>query len=252
MSGRFNGKVVLVTGAASGIGRESALAFGREGASVIVSDISEGDGISVAGEIAAAGGEATFVRADVSVAEEVESLVRQTVAAYGGLDVAHNNAGIGGTYAPTESYPEKDFDRVISVNLKSVWLCMRAEIPAMLERGGGAIVNTASAAGLVGLAYNTAYTAAKHGVVGLTKAAAQEYAKKNIRINAVCPGFVETPMVTETLTDYSRDALVKAHPIGRLGAAGEVVGAVMWLASDTEAAFVTGTTVSVDGGLTSR
>lgn len=249
--GRFEGKVVVVTGAASGIGRESALAFGREGAAVVVSDISEEDGVAVVGEIASAGGEATFVRADVSKAEEVESLVRQTVAAYGGLDVAHNNAGIGGAYAKTEDYPEEEFDRVIAVNLKSVWLGMKYEIPAMLARGGGSIINTASAAGLVGLAYNTAYTAAKHGVVGITKAASQEYARKNIRINAVCPGFVETPMVTETLTDYSRDALIKAHPAGRLGEAHEISGAVMWLASDA-ATFVTGTTLSIDGGLTSR
>ncbi|MGI8649359.1 MAG: glucose 1-dehydrogenase [Rubrobacter sp.] len=248
----FEGKVVLVTGAASGIGRESALAFAREGARVVVSDVSEEGGITVAGEISSSGGEATFIRANVSKAEEVESLIRQTVAAYGGLDVAHNNAGIGGVYAKTEDYQEDEFDRVIAVNLKSVWLCMKYEIPAMLGRGGGTIVNTASAAGLVGLAYNSAYTASKHGVVGLTKAASQEYARKNIRINAVCPGFVETPLVDEALKDFaSKEALVRAHPIGRLGYAHEVTGAVLWLASES-ASFVTGATISVDGGLTSR
>lgn len=252
MSGMFAGKVVLVTGAASGIGREAALAFGREGARVVVSDISEEAGVGVVGEISSSGGEAMFVRADVSKAGDVESLVGQTVEAYGGLDIAHNNAGIGGAYAPTEDYPEDEFDRVIAVNLKSVWLCMKYEIPAMLERGGGAIVNTSSAAGLVGLAYNTAYTAAKHGVVGLTRAASQEYAKRGIRINAVCPGFVETPLVAEALEDFaSKEALVRAHPVGRLGEANEVAGAVLWLASEG-ASFVTGTTVSVDGGLTSR
>lgn len=252
MPGLLEGKVALVTGGASGIGRASALALAREGARVVVSDVAEEGGERVVREVRERGGEAVFARADVSRAEEVRALVERTVEEYGGLDIAHNNAGIGGTYAKTESYLEEEFDRVISVNLKSVWLGMKYEIPRLLERGGGAIVNTASAAGLVGLAYNTAYTASKHGVVGLTKAASQEYARQNVRINAVCPGFVETPLVTEALREFaSKEALVRAHPVGRLGEAGEVAEAVVWLASDA-ASFVTGTTLSVDGGLTSR
>lgn len=244
MAALFEGKVALVTGAASGIGRASALAFARGGARVVLGDIAE-DGLTETQRlISEAGGEALAVRTDVSHAADVQALVDAAVQTYGRLDCAHNNAGLLGAFAHTAESTEENFDRLIAVNLKGVWLCLRAEIPQMLSQGGGAIVNTASSAGLVGFRGLPAYVASKHGVAGLTKTAAAEYARKGIRVNAVCPGFVDTPMV-QGLSGSDRIDL----PIGRLAKPEEIAEAVIWLCSSA-ASYVTGHTLVVDGALT--
>lgn len=250
------GKVAIVTGAAAGIGRAAVLAFAKAGARVVAADVNEAGGEETVRLAGAAGGEARFVRTDVTRDEDVARMVQVARDAFGGLDYAFNNAGIEGQLAPTADYPEEAWLRVIDVNLTSVWRCMKHEIPAMLERGGGAIVNNASILGLVGFANAPAYTASKHGVVGLTKAAAQEYAPRGIRINAVCPGFIETPMVMErgVQAGVNRDVydqLVGLHPLGRLGRPEEIAEAVVWLCSDG-ASFVTGFPLAVDGGYVSR
>lgn len=250
------GKVALVTGGAAGIGRATALAFARAGAKVVVADIAEAGAQETAQMINDAGGEAAWIKADVTKDEDVKAMVQLAVDRFGGLDMAFNNAGIEGALAPTHEYPEDAWQRVIDINLTSVWRCMKHEIPVMLERGGGAIVNTASILGLVGFANAPAYTAAKHGVVGLTKAAAQEYATKGIRINAVCPGFIETPMVMERGVAAGKDPAVhqqlrELHPMNRLGKPEEIAEAVLWLCSD-KASFVTGYPLTVDGGYVSR
>jgi len=194
------------------------------------------------------GGEAIFVRTDVSKAVEVQALISQAVATYGRLDCAHNNAGIGGGRALTAEYPEDTWHQVIAVNLTGVWFCMKYEVPQMLYQGGGTIVNTASAAGLVGTRGTSAYVASKHGVVGLTKTAALEYAQQGIRVNCVCPGMIHTPMTERGLSDPERRARIIANqPIGRVGTPEEVAEAVVWLCSDA-ASFVTGHTMTVDGG----
>jgi len=249
MSKSFTGKVALVTGASSGIGRATALAFAREGAKVVVSDVVVDGGNETVQLIKKAGGEATFVKADVAQTADVESLVQQTVATYGRLDCAHNNAGISGPLTTVADTAESKWARVIAVNLKGVWLCMKYEQQHMGKQGSGAIVNTASDAGLVGIAGASAYVASKHGVLGLTKTAALEYAKQGIRVNAVCPGVIETPMV-QRLTDRhpsAAEAMVAGHPIGRVGKPEEVAEAVIWLCSEA-ASFVTGLAMSVDGG----
>lgn len=250
------GKVAIVTGAAAGIGRATVLAFVKAGARVVAADVNEAGGEETARLAAAAGGEVRFVRADVTKDEDVAKMVQLAKDAFGGLDYAFNNAGIEGVLAPTADYPEEAWQRVIDVNLTSVWRCMKHEIPAMLERGGGAIVNNASILGIVGFANAPAYTASKHGVVGLTKAAAQEYAQRGIRINAVCPGFIETPMVMERgvqagVNREVHDQLASLHPLGRLGKPEEIAEAVLWLCSD-RASFVTGFPLVVDGGYISR
>jgi NAD(P)-dependent dehydrogenase (short-subunit alcohol dehydrogenase family) len=253
MAGELEGKVALVTGASAGIGRESALAFASAGARVVVSDVVVDGGEETVGQIHAAGGEATFVRADVSQTAEVEALVGQTVKTYGRLDCAHNNAGIEGDMAPTADCAEANWDRTIAINLKGVWLCMRYEIPQMLQQGGGVIVNTASVAGLVGFANLPAYVASKHGIAGLTKTAALEYAEQGIRVNAVCPGVIHTAMIDRIVGgDAEAEAQFTAlEPVGRMGSPAEVAQAVVWLCSDA-ASFVTGVAMPVDGGFVAQ
>ena len=244
------GEVALVTGGGSGIGWAACKAFARAGARVVVSDIDEEAGMHVVKRLTECGREAMFVRADVSKAADVEHLIEAAVNTYGGLDIAFNNAGIEGELAPLADYTDEAWDRVIAVNLTGVRLCMKYEIREMLKHGGGAIVNNASILGLVGLATASAYTAAKHGVLGLTKVAALEYASSHIRINAVCPAFIETPMLARagfTTDAVKRAAVEHLHPLGRLGQPEEVAAAAVWLCSP-EASFVTGHPLMVDGG----
>jgi NAD(P)-dependent dehydrogenase (short-subunit alcohol dehydrogenase family) len=251
---RFSGKVALVTGGASGIGRACAQLFAREGAAVVVSDVAVEGGEETVRLIEEDGGEASFVEADVSKSAQVEALIRRTVDAYSRLDYAFNNAGIEGLMATnTADYPEEDWDRVIAVNLKGVWLCMKHEIPQMLSQGGGSIVNNSSVAGLVGLEGISAYAASKHGVVGLTKTAALEYAQSGIRVNTVCPGVIRTPMVERyTGGDAETEAQFAAiEPVARMGSPEEVAEAAVWLCSEA-ASFVTGHAMAVDGGFVAR
>ena len=253
MSGRVEGKVALVTGGGSGIGRATALVFAREGAKVVVADVTEAGGLETVEQVTAAGGAATFMRADVSNPAEVEAMVSRAVEAYGRLDCAFNNAGIEGSGKATTACAEEDFNRTIAVNVTGVWLCMKSEIRRMLQQGSGAIVNTASAAGLVGVPSMPDYVASKHAVVGLTKTAALEYAKSGIRVNAVCPGVVQTSMVERVLQrapGFDEVALA-SEPIGRFGQPAEIGEAVVWLCSDA-ASFVTGIPLSVDGGLVAQ
>lgn len=247
----LQGKVALVTGGASGIGRAAARALAREGAAVVVADINVAGGEETIRTIKAGGGQALFARADVSKAADVESLVAVAIRAFGGLDCAFNNAGIGGALSRVPDKTEDEWDAVFNVNLKGVWLCMKYEIPAMLERGGGAIVNMASLAGLNGFALGSAYCASKHGVVGLTKSAALEYARQNIRVNAVCPGFIDTPMVRDMIEAVPRmeESTRSLSPMRRLGEADEVADAVVWLCSE-KASFITGHALPLDGGVT--
>ncbi|MEO3402596.1 glucose 1-dehydrogenase [Mucilaginibacter sp. CAU 1740] len=244
-------KVAIVTGGGSGIGKQVALKYAAEGAKVVVSDIVEKAGNETVAEIIAAGGEAFFIKADTGSAAENESLVQQTVAKYGALHIACNNAGIGGPSAPAGEYDLEAWDKVIKINLSGVFYGMRYQIPAILKSGGGNIVNMASILGKVGFAGSSAYVAAKHGVVGLTEAAAVEYAAKGVRVNAVGPGFIKTPLVESSMDQASRDALIGLHPIGRLGESAEVAELVLWLSSD-KASFVTGSYYNVDGGYLAR
>lgn len=252
MPGRFEGKVALVTGGSSGIGRATALAFGREGARVAVADVLPAGEETVA-QIRAEGGQGMFVRADVSSAADVDAMVRATLRQWDRLDAAFNNAGVEGTTAPTVDCTEESFDRVIAVNLKGTFLCMKREIAEMLKRGSGAIVNNASVAALVGFSGAAPYCASKGGVVQLTKAAALELARSGIRVNAVCPGVVRTPMVDRaTGGDPAAEAQFAAlEPVGRMGRPEEIAAAVLYLCSD-EASFVTGIAMPVDGGLVAQ
>ncbi len=251
MAGLLADKVALVTGGSSGIGRATALAFAREGAKVVVADIAVEDGEETVRLIKERGGEAIFVPTDVSKASDVEALISRAVEAYSRLDCAFNNAGIAGSVgAPTADYPEEEWHSVLSVNLTGVWLCTRYEIRQMLKQGGGVIVNNASVAGLKGFPLRSPYAASKHGVIGITQTAALEYAQAGIRINAVCPGWIRTPMTEEALSDpQMREQIIAAEPIGRVGTPEEVAEAVVWLCSD-RASFVTGHAMIVDGGLT--
>ena len=246
MAGLVEGKVALVTGGGSGIGRQACLVFAREGAQVVVCDVAVEGGQETVGQIEQAGGQATFIRADVAQAAEVEAVVAKTVETYGRLDCAYNNAGIAGRTARVADDSEQNWERILAINLKGVWLCLKYEIAHMLTQGGGAIVNTASDAGLIGLRRAGAYVASKHGVVGLTKTAALEYAKANIRVNAVCPGPIDTPMLREA-SERVIDAMATAQPNGRLGQPREIAEAAVWLCSDA-ASFVTGHPMPVDGG----
>lgn len=252
MAGSLPGRVALVTGGGSGIGRAASLAFAREGAKVVVVDVGVAGGEETVRLIGASGGEALFCRADVSKAAQVEEAVRRTVEVYGRLDCGFNNAADVaahlGAMAPTHEYPEENWDRIMQVNLKGVWLCMKYEICQMLRQGGGAIVNAASALGLVGVENMCGYIASKHGVVGLTRAAALEYASRGIRVNAICPGYIRTPMTQARLEDPAHRArLLAREPMGRVGEPEEVAEAVVWLCSEA-ASFVTGHALSVDGG----
>ena len=247
--GQLDEKAALITGGSSGIGRASALAFAREGATVVVADVDTAGGAETVRLVESAGGSALFVKTDVSRASEVEALVQASVAAYGRLDYAHNNAGIEGmVLTPTADWTEEAWHRIISINLKGVWLGMKYQIPQMLKQGGGAIVNTASIAGLVG-SRSGRYGASKHGIVGLTKTAALEYAKSGIRVNAVCPGVIRTPMVQRSLDRMPEleERFVAVEPIGRIGRPEEVAEAAVWLCS-AAASFVTGHAMTVDGG----
>jgi NAD(P)-dependent dehydrogenase (short-subunit alcohol dehydrogenase family) len=247
--GALSGKVALVTGAASGIGRQSALAFARAGAKVVVSDVTVDAGEETVSMIKKAGGEAFFVRADVSKSGDVNALVAKTVEKYGKLDCAHNNAGIEGVLGPCGECTEENWDRTIAINLTGVFLCCKAEIAQFLKQGGGVIVNTASVAGLVGFAGIPAYTASKHGVNGLTKQIALDYAKANIRVNSVCPGVIKTPMI-DRFTGGDPEALkafTATEPVGRLGLPEEIADAVVYLCTD-QASFITGINMPVDGG----
>ncbi len=252
-------RIVLVTGSSSGIGRASALAFARVGAKVAVSDVDVEGGNETVAMVREARGEATFIEADVSKSAEVETLINRVTQVYGGLDCAHNNAGIEGIQAFTADYPEEDWDQVMGVNLKGVWLCMKYEIREMLASGKGSIVITASTFGLVGSKIGLpAYIASKHGVVGLMKAAALEYAQRGIRVNAVCPGTIQTPMYERVNPIVIGDRLsarkdaerqtIEREPSGRIGRPEEVAEAAVWLCSDA-ASFVTGHTLVIDGGL---
>jgi len=250
MSLILEGKVALVTGAASGIGRAVAMQYAAAGARVVVSDINREAGEATAAAIRAAGGDAIFVKADTSSAAENEHLVATTVDHYGALHIACNNAGVSAPPADTGEFEIANWDKVIGINLSGVFYGMRYQLPAMLASGGGAIVNMASILGQVGTAQNSAYVAAKHGVVGLTKAAAIEYAARGIRINSVGPGYIDTPLL-QTMSDEARAPLVAQHPIGRLGESEEVAELVVWLSSD-KASFVTASYYPVDGGLLAR
>jgi NAD(P)-dependent dehydrogenase (short-subunit alcohol dehydrogenase family) len=253
MAGLLQGKAALVTGASSGIGRAAALAMAREGARVLVADMAEDGGGETVKMIKDAGGEAIFFRCDVSRAAEAEALTAAAVKNFGRLDCAFNNAGVAGKIARTADDTEENFDRIMAVNLRGVWLCMKYEIRQMVKQGGGAIVNTASAAGLVGSHGMPAYTASKHGVIGLTKTAALEYARANVRVNAVCPGVIDTAMVAGMVSSHPRlkDVLVGVEPVARMGKPTEIAEAVVWLTSDA-ASFVTGMAMPVDGGMTAQ
>jgi NAD(P)-dependent dehydrogenase (short-subunit alcohol dehydrogenase family) len=257
MAGRLDQKVALVTGGSSGIGRASAVAFAREGAKVIVSDIDTTRGEETVQLIQASGGTALFVRADVSSAADVEALVKKGIEAYGRLDCALNNAGIQGEIRQTAECSEENWNRIIAINLTGVWLCMKHELAPMLRQGSGTIVNTASNFGLVGSQGMPAYSASKHGVLGLTKTAALEYAKSGIRVNAVCPGPTQTPLVDRILNEQPQlatlivEAIKAREPVGRMGQPEEIAEAVVWLCSEA-ASFVTGIALAVDGGFVAQ
>ena len=242
----LEGKVAIITGAGSGIGKAAAELFAKEGAKVVVSDINEANGKSAVDEITKNGGEAFFIKADSSKPEDNEELIKQTVVKYGALDIAVNNAGIGGPLAMTGEYPIDGWQKVIGINLSGVFYGLRYQIPAMLEKGGS-IVNIASILGSAGTKLSPAYVAAKHGVLGLTKAAALEYADKNIRINSVGPGYIKTPLIMNSLDKNALDALVGLHPIGRIGESEEIAELIFCLASP-KSSFVTGSYYPADGG----
>lgn len=245
----LKGKVALVTGGTSGIGRETALLFAKSGSKVVVAGRREAEGAETVEMIRAAGGEALFVKTDVAKAADVETMVKKTVEQFGRLDVAFNNAGVEGVWVPIISQTEQDWDRTIDINLKGVWLCLKYEIRQMLKQGGGgAIVNMASIAGLMGSAGAASYVASKHGVIGLTKTAALENARAGIRVNAVCPAVIETPMGERLFgAAEARKYALGFHPLGRFGVPAEVANAVVWMCSDG-ASFMTGQSLVLDGG----
>jgi NAD(P)-dependent dehydrogenase (short-subunit alcohol dehydrogenase family) len=249
---QFAGRVVLVTGGNAGIGRATAAEFARQGARVVVSGRREKEGRGVVAEIEASGGEAIFIKTDVSKESDVKAMIERTLVKFGRLDCAFNNAGIEQALTPLPDQTEETYDQIMDINVKGVWLSLKHEIPAMLKTGGGAVVNNASIAGLVGFATAPVYAASKHAVVGLTKAVALEYAKQNLRVNAVAPGAIETRMFRDFATSPDvKQMLESAHPIGRIGQPEEVASAVVWLCS-AGASFVTGQIVPIDGGYTAQ
>jgi len=248
--GLLENRVILVTGGASGIGRATALACVREGAKVVVSDVNAALGEETVSLIQAQGGGALFVACDVSKSADVRDLIAEIKASYGRLDGAFNNAGVGGVMALTHDQDEADWDALMGVNLKGVWLSLKYEIPLLLETGGGALVNMASVAGLQGFANAIAYSASKHGVIGLTRTAALEYAARGIRVNAVCPGFTDTPMVRDMVQYFPQtQRMVTGNPMRRMGEPNEIAEVVVWLLSD-KSSFMTGQALAIDGGLT--
>src|SRR6476659_5501830 len=251
MAGMLDGKVALVTGGGGGIGRATALVLVREGARVAVADFNAAGARDTVAQVNAAGGQAITLTGDVTSTDEVQAMVNDTLSAYGRLDCAFNNAGIAGFQVDasglkTAEWSEESFDRMIEVNLKGVWLCMRAEIRHMMQHGGGAIVNTGSIAGLVGLPTSSAYVAAKHGVLGLTKTAALEYSDDKVRVNAVCPGYIETRMTEDTMRRRG-EQLMAMVPFHRMGKPEEIAEMVLWLCSE-RASYVSGAAYNVDGG----
>jgi NAD(P)-dependent dehydrogenase (short-subunit alcohol dehydrogenase family) len=251
-TGRYAGKVAFITGAASGIGRAAALAFARGGASVVAADLSEEGNRETVRLIEQQGGRALAVRCDVTQSQDVKTALAKVVEAFGRLDFAFNNAGIEPRNpAATADYDEAEWNRIFDTNLRGMFFCMKHEIPLILESGGGAIVNTSSGAGVIGIKGSPAYTAAKHGVIGLTKAAALDYAAQNIRINAVCPGYIDTPMMGRFTggTPEGRAKVIAEEPVGRMGTPEEIAAAVIWLCSD-DAAFMIGHAMVIDGGQT--
>jgi len=251
--GEMDGKVALVTGAASGIGRATALLFAEKGAKVVIDDIAPEGGQETVRLIEKAGGKAVFIRADISKMSEVKALIDKTVETYGRLDYAVNNAGTETKPTPTADYTEEDWDRVVNTNLKGTWLCMKYEIQQMLKQGAGAIVNTSSVAGLVGVASMSAYVASKHGVIGLTKTAALECGASNIRVNAICPSATLTPLMEMVIAGMPEQAknMIANHPLGRIAETREIAEAIVWLCSDS-ASFVTGHAMVADGGFLAK
>jgi NAD(P)-dependent dehydrogenase (short-subunit alcohol dehydrogenase family) len=245
MEKKFEGKVAIVTGGASGIGKSAALAFAAQGAKVVIADVQ--DGAETLTLIKEAGGEGIFVRCNVAHENDVKILVEKTIEAYGRLDFGVNNAGIEGVQTPMQGLSEDDWDRTIDINLKGVWLCMKHQIPQILKQKNGAIVNTASIAGVVGFANMAAYVASKHGVVGLTKVAALELAKTGLRVNAICPGVIHTPMVDRALTPEVENIYTTMIPMGRMGQPEEMAQTILYLCSDA-ASYVTGQALIADGG----
>lgn len=248
----FHNKTVLITGGSSGIGRATALMFAKAGANVCVADVNDAGGEATAQAITEAGGNAHYVRCNVGDSEQVQAIVAACVARFGALHYAVNSAGISGTMLqPITQTDEAVFDSVMAVNVRGVWLCMKYQIPAILQSGGGAIVNLASVAGLIGAAGGSAYTASKHAVIGMTKAVALEFARHGVRVNAVCPSYIDTPMVADVMAQDAKTAqrVPVASPMKRLGEPNEVASAIVYLCGEG-ASFINGTTLAIDGGLT--
>jgi len=248
----FTGKVALITGGNAGIGRATAIEFAKHGAKVVITGRREKEGHEVIAEIKALGGEAIFAQTDVSKESDVKAMIERTLETFGRLDYAFNNAGVEETLTPLPDQTEETYDQIMDINVKGVWLSLKHEIPAMLKTGGGAIVNNSSIAGLVGFAMAPVYVASKHAVIGLTKSIALEYAKQNVRVNAVAPGSIETRMLRDFASAPEvRQMLEAGHPMGRIGQPKEVASTVIWLCSDG-ASFVTGQTLAIDGGYTAQ